>query len=446
MSLRLKSHRTFKRLLYASASAAVGGAGLYIFYGRRSSQRSGQAAVRPPWATQDGVPIILQFPNIKTRDEQIVDLKRSGSVTGQLWQASSATQSAPPTEEIYDLLVIGGGATGTGIALDAVTRGLKVALVERDDFGSGTSSKSTKLIHGGVRYLEKAVWNLDYNQYKLVKEALRERRFFLDTAPHLSSWLPMMLPLRKWYEGPYFWLGTKFYDFLAGSEDIQGSYFLTRRKALQAFPMLKEESLFGALVYHDGQHNDSRMNVSLAMTAALYGATVANHLEVTALEKDASGKLYGARVRDLIPSRNGQGSNTDEFLVRAKGIINATGPFVDAIQQMDEPKQKEMVAPSMGVHVVLPGYLSPQNLGLIDPSTSDGRVVFFLPWEGNTVAGTTDTPCKIAQNLVAGEEDINWILNELRGHLSPDINLRRSDVLAAWSGTCMICFNIYCVC
>lgn len=187
---------------------------------------------------------------------------------------------------MYDLLVIGGGATGTGIALDAATRGLKVALVERDDFSSSTSSKSTKLVHGGVRYLEKAVWNLDYNQYKLVKEALRERRFFLDTAPHLSSWLPIMLPLQKWWEAPYFWAGTKFYDFLAGSEGIEGSYFLTRSKAINAFPMLKKDHLFGALVYYDGQHNDSRMNISLAMTAALYGATVVNHLEVTALEKD----------------------------------------------------------------------------------------------------------------------------------------------------------------
>ncbi|SLM40386.1 glycerol-3-phosphate dehydrogenase [Lasallia pustulata] len=332
----------------------------------------------------------------------------------------------------YDLLVIGSGATGSGIALDAATRGLRVAVVERDDFGSGTSSKSTKLVHGGVRYLEKAVWELDYNQYKLVKEALRERKYFLDTAPHLSMWLPIMLPIEKWWQAPYFWAGTKFYDFLAGSEGIESSYFLTKSKALDAFPMLKKNGLFGALVYYDGAHNDSRMNVSLALTAALYGATVVNHLEVTGLEKDASGKLNGARVKDLVQEKNGK--KAEEFTIRAKGIINATGPFTDSIRKMDDQKVDEIVAPSSGVHVILPGYYSPANMGLIDPKTSDGRVIFFLPWQGNTIAGTTDAPTNITQNPIAGEEEIGWILAEIRGYLAPDINVRRGDVLAAWSG------------
>jgi glycerol-3-phosphate dehydrogenase len=242
-----------------------------------------------------------------------------------------------------------------------------------------------------------------------------------------------MLPLQKWWQLPYFWAGTKFYDFLAGSEGIESSYFLPRSKALDAFPMLKKDNLVGALVYYDGQHNDSRMNVSLAMTATLYGATTVNHLEVTGLEKDASGKLTGARVRDLIADKDGQSGNGD-FVVKAKGIINATGPFADAIQQMDEPGTRDIVAPSLGVHVVLPGYLSPQNMGLIDPSTSDGRVIFFLPWQGNTIAGTTDAPCAISQNPVAGEKDIQWILDEIRTYLTPDIDVQRSDILAAWSG------------
>lgn len=434
MSVRVASRRFFRPLIYASAFTAAGGAALYIAYRPRNIPGADQAAIRPLTVTKDGVIIPPRFPAIKTRDSQIADLKRSGSADRHLQVTPSNTNKAS-SEDVYDLLVIGGGATGTGIALDAATRGLKVALVERDDFSSGTSSKSTKLVHGGVRYLEKAVWNLDYNQYKLVKEALRERRYFLDTAPHLSSWLPIMLPLQKWWEAPYFWAGTKFYDFLAGSEGIESSYFLPRSKAINAFPMLKKDNLFGALVYYDGQHNDSRMNTSLAMTAALYGATVVNHLEVTGLEKDENGKLCGARVRDLIPERNGESERAEDFVVRAKGIINATGPFADAIRQMDEPKKKEIVAPSLGVHVVLPGYLSPQNMGLIDPSTSDGRVIFFLPWQGNTIAGTTDSPCSISQNPVAGEKDINWILNEVRGYLTPDINLQRSDVLAAWSGT-----------
>lgn len=392
---------------------------MYIIYRPRNVPGAESLAPKPPRRDENGTILPPSFPYIKSRAEQIADLKKSSSA---------------PSSEIYDLLVIGGGATGTGIALDAATRGLKVAIVERDDFSSGTSSKSTKLVHGGVRYLEKAVWNLDYNQYQLVKEALRERKSFLYTAPHLSSWLPIMLPLQAWWQAPYFWAGTKFYDLLAGSEGIESSYFLPRSKALEAFPMLKKENLIGALVYYDGQHNDSRMNISLAMTATLYGATTVNHLEVTNLEKDASGKITGAKVRDLIADKDGKGNN-EEFVVKAKGIINATGPFADAIRQMDEPSNKEIVAPSLGVHVVLPGYLSPQNMGLIDPSTSDGRVIFFLPWQGNTIAGTTDAPCAISQNPVAGEKDIEWILDEIRTYLTPDINVQRSDILAAWSGT-----------
>lgn len=364
-----------------------------------------------------------QFPRLKTREEQIADLRRS-SGSGI---ANNQPQQQQEEKE-YDLLIIGGGATGTGIALDAVTRGLKVALVERDDFSSGTSSKSTKLVHGGIRYLEKAVKELDYEQYKLVRTALHERRYFLDIAPHLSSELPLVLPVRKWWEAPYLWVGTKMYDLLAGSEALHSSYFLTREKALDLIPTLNGERMVGAIVYYDGQHNDSRMNVSLATTAAYYGATVLNHVEVTGLEKDANGKLCGARVKDLL---DGSGP----FTVRAKGIINATGPFADGIHSMDEPtKASNVVAPSSGVHIVLPSWLSPnKDFGLIDPS-SDGRVLFLLPWEGKIIAGTTDNPCAIEHNPIPQEQDVDWILQELRGILSPNVNLQRSDVLATWSG------------
>ena len=174
------------------------------------------------------------------------------------------------------------------------------------------------------------------------------------------------------------------------------------------------------------------MNVSLAMTAALYGSTVVNHMAVTGLNKDASGKLIGANVKDVITEKDGQEAET--FPVRAKGIINATGPFSDGIRNMDEPGIKEIVAPSSGVHVILPGYYSPADMGLIDPSTSDGRVIFFLPWQGNTIAGTTDQPTDITFQPEPSEHDINWILKEIRGYLAPDITVERSDVLAAWSG------------
>ncbi|KAK2760963.1 mitochondrial glycerol-3-phosphate dehydrogenase [Arachnomyces sp. PD_36] len=433
--------RFLKPLLYTTAAAAAGGGVLYISYRPRNIPGSEPAVVPPPRPGEEGKIVPPTFPRIKSRDEQIRDLRSStrGSGTaigGLLNQVDNKVPAAGTggdgQTEPYDLLVIGAGATGSGIALDAATRGLKVAVVERDDFSSGTSSKSTKLVHGGVRYLEKAVWEMDYNQYALVKEALRERKYFLDTAPHLSMWLPIMVPLQKWWQAPYFWMGTKFYDFLAGSEGIESSYFLPKSKALDAFPMLKKDNLFGALVYYDGAHNDSRMNVSLAMTAALYGSTVVNHMEVTGLTKDESGKLNGARVKDLVTEKNGQ--KAEEFTIRARGIINATGPFTDSIRKLDDGSVSEIVAPSSGVHIVLPGYYSPAKMGLIDPSTSDGRVIFFLPWQGNTIAGTTDSPSAIDAQPIPSEKDINWILSEIRGYLAPDINVRRSDVLAAWSG------------
>ena len=422
MTPRMSSRRV---LFYASAFVTTSATVLYA----TSKPQRRSLPDQPCYILQrdkNGALILPKFPSIKSRAEQIAKLKRHGSA-----QVSNA--SSKITEEVYDLLIIGGGAIGSGIALDAATRGLKVALVERDDFSSGTSSRSTKLVHGGVRYLEKAVWNLDYDQYELVKEALRERSNFLHAAPHLTSWLPVMIPLTRWWEVPYFWAGTKCYDLLAGSEANPSSYFMPQRKALDTFPMLKK-SLVGALVYYDGQQNDSRMNISLALTAALYGATIINHLEVTRLEKDGNGRVCGARVRDLIPREDSESEPREEFFVRAKGIINATGPFADAIQQMDEPKARDLIAPSSGVHLSLPAHFTPQNMGLLDPSTSDGRVLFMLPWQGTTIAGTTDAPCKISRDPQATERDIDWILKEVRKHLSPDVSLERRDVLAAWSG------------
>ncbi|KAF8544193.1 glycerol-3-phosphate dehydrogenase [Trichophaea hybrida] len=355
-----------------------------------------------------------KVPPLPTRQEQFDRLRAANT---------------PETE--YDLVIIGGGATGAGIALDAASRGLKVACVERDDFSSGTSSKSTKLVHGGVRYLEKAFKELDYSQYTLVREALKERAIFLTTAPHLSMSLPIMLPIYEWWKAPYFWVGTKCYDLLAGKENLESSYFLTKGKALEAFPMLKSDGLTGALVYYDGSHNDSRMNVAIALTAALYGATVINHAEVNELLKDPqTGKITGVRIRDLLPTKK-----SEDFVVKTKGVINATGPFTDSIRKLDQGvSTQEIVAPSSGVHIVLPGYFSPQRMGLIDPSTSDGRVIFFLPWQGNTIAGTTDAPTTITPHPLPREEEINWILSEVQRYVSPDIIIRRSDVLAAWSG------------
>jgi len=326
----------------------------------------------------------------------------------------------------FDILIVGAGATGAGCALDAATRGLKVACIERDDFAAGTSSRSTKLVHGGVRYLQKAVMELDYEQWKMVKEALHERATFLRIAPYLSFPLPIMLPIYKWWQVPYFWSGCKLYDLLAGRENMESSYFIPRGKAMESFPMLKKENLVGALVYYDGQHNDARMNIALALTAIHHGAIMANHVEVTELVKEG-GKTRGAKCRDTLTG--------ETFTVRAKGVINATGPFTDALRKMDEGvSAQEIVAPSSGVHIILPGYYSPGKMGLIDPATTDGRVIFFLPWLGNTIAGTTDSPTEVTADPMPKEEEIKWILDEVRRYLSPDVKVRRGDVLAAWSG------------
>eukprot|EP01087_Luapelamoeba_hula_P008926 TRINITY_DN2270_c0_g1_i1.p1 TRINITY_DN2270_c0_g1~~TRINITY_DN2270_c0_g1_i1.p1 ORF type:complete len:724 (-),score=117.84 TRINITY_DN2270_c0_g1_i1:157-2328(-) len=337
----------------------------------------------------------------------------------------------------FDLLVIGGGATGVGVALDAQTRGLKVALVECDDFSAGTSSRSTKLIHGGVRYLEKAFRELDIDQYNLVHEALRERANLLLISPHLSYELPIMLPIYRWWQVPYYWAGAKAYDFLAGKKSLESSYYMNKTRALEKFPMLKQEKLVGAIVYYDGQHNDSRMGVSIALTAAGYGAALANHVEAVSLLKkkttaEADGakveteQVCGAMVRDTLTGEMWQ--------IRAKGVINATGPFVDTIRQMDNKNAEKFITTSAGVHIILPDYYSPMDMGMLDPSTSDGRVIFFLPWQGATIAGTTDTPTSLTHFPAPLEQEVSFILSEVKHYLSADVKVRRGDVLAAWSG------------
>lgn len=330
--------------------------------------------------------------------------------------------------EGFDLLIVGGGATGAGVAVDAATRGLKVALVEREDYGAGTSSKSTKLVHGGVRYLEKAVMQLDYEQYKMVREALSERKTFLYTAPYLSNPLPIMIPAYSWWKLPYYFAGTKLYDIIAGSENMYGSYVVTRSRALEAFPMLRSKGLAGAVVYYDGQQNDTRMNIALILSAIMHGTVAANYTEVIGLNKDNSEKpqINGARLRDLLTG--------DVFDVRAKVVVNATGPFCDSIRKLDEPGTTNIVAPSSGVHITFPGYFSPRNMGLLDPATSDGRVIFFLPWQGSTIAGTTDTAAKVEAHPIPGEREIEWILDEVRQYLNDDVKVTRNDVQSAWSG------------
>ncbi|KAA8539267.1 hypothetical protein F0562_025959 [Nyssa sinensis] len=328
-----------------------------------------------------------------------------------------------------DILVVGGGATGCGVALDAGTRGLRVGLVEREDFSSGTSSRSTKLIHGGVRYLEKAVFNLDYGQLKLVFNALEERKQVIENAPHLCHALPCMTPCFSWFEAVYYWMGLKLYDLVAGPRLLHLSRYYSAQESVELFPTLarkgKDRNLKGTVVYYDGQMNDSRLNVGLACTAALAGAAVLNHAEVISfLKDDASERIIGARIRDNLSGK--------EFDTYAKVVVNAAGPFCDSVRKLADKDVKPMISPSSGVHIVLPDYYSPEGMGLIVPKTKDGRVVFMLPWLGRTVAGTTDSNTPITLLPEPHEDEIEFILDAISDYLN--IKVRRIDVLSAWSG------------
>ncbi|CDF91935.1 ZYBA0S16-00408g1_1 [Zygosaccharomyces bailii CLIB 213] len=349
----------------------------------------------------------------------------------------------------FDLLVIGGGASGTGCALDAATRGLNVACVEANDFASGTSSKSTKMAHGGVRYLEKAFFELSKAQLDLVIEALNERGHMLESAPHLCKVLPIMIPVYSYWQVPYFYAGCKMYDWFAGKQNLRSSYLLSKSSAAELAPMLDESKLKAGLVYHDGSFNDSRMNSTLALTAIEHGATVLNYMKVKQLIKDpATEKILGAVVENR--------ETGEEISVKSKVVVNATGPYSDLILQMDRNKdgfpdpappqpdhvsianevavnKPEMVVPSAGVHIILPSYYCPKTVGLLDVKTADGRVMFFLPWQGKVLAGTTDIPMKtVPQNPTASESDIQDILRELQHYIK--FPVRREDVLSAWAG------------
>ncbi|KAI5062327.1 hypothetical protein GOP47_0022866 [Adiantum capillus-veneris] len=350
-----------------------------------------------------------------------------GKVPGRSEHRSALSGSSPAAP--FDILVIGGGATGSGVALDAATRGLRVGLVERDDFSSGTSSRSTKLVHGGVRYLEKAFLQLDLGQLKLVFDALDERYHMLRNAPHLCAPLAIMTPCYEIWEVPYYWAGLKLYDLVAGRQLLHLSRFYSAKQSKSLFPTLSQtdhgRSLKGTVVYYDGQFDDSRFNVGLACTAALAGAVVLNHAEVVVIQKDdLTGSVKGARVRDQLTGQ--------EFDVHAKVIVNAAGPFCDAIRQMAGESSNTLITPSSGVHVILPDYYSPNGMGLIVPKTKDERVVFMLPWLGRTLAGTTDSSTTITMLPEPHEDEIQFILDAISDYLC--VKVRRTDVHSAWSG------------
>jgi glycerol-3-phosphate dehydrogenase len=322
----------------------------------------------------------------------------------------------------FDLLIIGGGATGTGIAVDAATRGFRTALVERADFASGTSSRSTKLFHGGVRYLEQAVKKLDRRQYELVRHALAERATFLANAPHLSRRLMLLTPTYSPFEQLYYSLGLKTYDLLAGKSGIGQTTALSRAAAMRAFPTLEAKRLSGAVVYYDGQFDDARVNVALALTAERAGAVLLNYADVTGIS--GKGEARTVAVRD--------GIRSDAFEVGARIVINATGPFTDAVRQLDDPGAEPLLKTSSGVHITVAGDLCPPDMGMLIPKTDDGRVLFVLPWLGKTLIGTTDDAESPVDHPVAHEAQIDYLLGYVNRYFSRQFS--RSDVLAAWSG------------
>ncbi|OAF64714.1 hypothetical protein A3Q56_07575 [Intoshia linei] len=248
----------------------------------------------------------------------------------------------------YDILIVGGGATGAGIALDAISRGLSTALVEKNDYSSGTSSRSTKLIHGGVRYLQKAIMSLDYKQFLMVREALSERANLLEIAPHLAQPIPIILPLYKLWHIPYYWAGIKMYDIVSLTQVLKSSYFMNKKRALEKFPVLNKDKLVGAIVYYDGQHDDSRMCLSILLTSIKYGADMLNYCNVESLLKDKNSKVVGASVVNSISG--------EKFDIKAKVVINATGAYTDSLRKMDNKDNANICRPSSGIHIVLPNY------------------------------------------------------------------------------------------
>lgn len=327
-------------------------------------------------------------------------------------------------DRVFDLLVIGGGATGCGIALDAAARGLSVALIERNDFAEGTSSRSTKLVHGGVRYLEAAVKRLDKVQFNLVLDALRERGLLLRNAPHLTNRLPLVTPLYSWLDVPYVYAGLKLYDLLSGSMSIGSSKLISRREALRRFPGLKADGLKAGVVYYDGQFVDTRAVMALAMTARREGAVLANHVAATALLHDDGGRVSGATVCDRLTG--------ESWSIRARAVINATGPFADAICRMDDPNAKSILRVSSGIHIVLDKRFVPPDTGLLIPRTDDGRVLFILPWQGHALVGTTDEPTEIVEHPRPEQAEIAYLLDHVSRYF--DVNVQPSDVKSVWSG------------
>jgi len=368
---------------------------------------------------------------MKTRTEQVAMLK-SG--------------------EPFDIVIVGGGCTGAGAALDASTRGLKTACIERSDFSNETSSRSSKLIWGGFKYLQVAFSELlssktvydpfgsvskFLGEFQMVVECCTERSWLAGMQPHLVEYVPQAVPFSSWIMWPppfnhsfYSILpiialpAFIFYDGLAGFNSPT-SYAMGPRKAKEAFPQLVDDLKYSA-VYCEAMHNDARTGTAIALTAAQYGTTIANYVEMTGLVKDAGGNAVGIKCEDKLSG--------EAFEIKAAVVVLATGAFLDSIRRMEDPKAEKAVAAAAGLHIVLPGYFTPGGMGLCNLRTKRGATMYFLPWQGHTIVGSTDKKCDATSSPAPTEDDIQYLVNEAASCLSNDIRIRRSDVTSAWQG------------
>lgn len=318
----------------------------------------------------------------------------------------------------WDMVIVGGGATGVGVAVDAAARGYEVLLLEQHDFGKGTSSRSTKLVHGGVRYLEQG-------NISLVMEALKERGILRQNAPHLVRDLAFIVPNYEWWEAPFYGLGLKVYNVLSGKYGFGASKILSKEKTLARLPNIRTEGLRGGVVYYDGQFDDARLLINLVATACDQGATLCNYAEVTEITRDDEDFVDGVVARDR--------ETGTTFTARARVVVNATGPFSDRLRSMADPQVQPMIAPSQGVHLVFDRSFLPGDTAVMVPRTSDGRVLFAIPWHDHTLVGTTDTPIStISLEPRPMEEEIAFILSTAGEYLAKAPT--RADILSTFAG------------
>jgi glycerol-3-phosphate dehydrogenase len=327
-------------------------------------------------------------------------------------------------EQAFDVCVIGGGATGAGCALESQLRGLKTVMVEASDFASGSSTASTKMVHGGVRYLQEAVNDLDINQYHLVEAALHERALMLRNAPHLTRMVEFLVPCFSQFDKFYYSLGMKMYDWISGKSSLFPSRLMTREEALYRMPAMQAKNLAGAVAYADGQFDDGRYCLALVDTFDGLGGAALNYARVTTLEKTPEGKIVAAAVSDQVSNRT--------FRIAARAFVNATGAFSDVVRKLASPEIAPRMHPSKGVHIMLPLDGFSENDALLVPRTEDGRVIFAVPWNGRLLVGTTDTGYRPGEEMVVTREEIDYLLRQLNPYLNSP--LHADQVVSGYAG------------